>query len=134
MRGLLIKHPRVSPDPARVRFVEYSASSLDLELFAFVETGEFSECLAIQEDLNLRIKDIVEDSGSGFAFPSQTLYVERSRGIDADLTEAAELYVQRWRSENRLPFPDYDEQTRSELSNTLDYPPEGSIQRSWSSG
>ena len=134
LRELLIKHPRVSPDPARVRFVEYSASSLDLEVFAFVQTREFSEFLAIQEDINLRIKDIVEASGSGFAFPSQTLYVEQSSGIDADLTEAAELEVQRWRSENRLPFPDYDERTRSELSNTLDYPPEGSIERSLPSG
>jgi MscS family membrane protein len=126
LRELLIKHPRVSPDPARVRFVEYGASSLDLEIFAFVETRDFSEFLAIQEDLNLRIKDIVEASGSAFAFPSQTLYVEPSRGLDAELTKAAETEVERWRSENRLPFPDYDERTRRELSNTLDYPPEGS--------
>jgi len=126
LRELLIKHPKVSPDPARVRFVQYGDSSLDLEIFAFVETRDFSEFLAIQEDLNLRIKDIVEASGSAFAFPSQTLYVERSHDLDADLTKAAETEVARWRSENRLPFPDYDEHTRTELSNTLDYPPEGS--------
>lgn len=129
LRELLIKHPRVSPDPARVRFVGYGESSLDLEIFAFVETRDFSDFLAIQEDLNLRIKGIVEASGSGFAFPSRTLYVERSRGLDADLAKAAEIEVDRWRSENRLPFPDFDERTRSELSNTLDYPPEGSQER-----
>jgi MscS family membrane protein len=126
LRELLIKHPKVSPDPARVRFVEYGASSLDLEIFAFVETRDFSEFLAIQEDLNLRIKDIVEASGSAFAFPSQTLYVERSHGLDTELTKASETEVARWRSENRLPFPDHDERARRELSNTLDYPPEGS--------
>jgi len=129
LRELLIKHPRVSPDPARVRFVEYGASSLDLEIFALVETTDFSEFLAIQEDLNLRIKDIVEASGSAFAFPSQTLYVEPSRGLDAELTMAAAMEVERWRSEKRLPFPDYDERTRRELANTLDYPPEGSPER-----
>jgi MscS family membrane protein len=129
LRELLIKHPKVSPDPARVRFVEYGASSLDLEIFAFVETRDFSEFLAIQEDLNLRIKDIVEASGSAFAFPSQTLYLERSHGLDAELTKAAETEVARWRSEHRLPFPDHDQRTRRELSNTLDYPPEGSPER-----
>jgi MscS family membrane protein len=126
LRELLIRHPRVSPDPARVRFVEYGASSLDLEIFAYVNTRDFSEFLAIQEDLNLRIKDVVEACGSGFAFPSRTLYVERSHGLDAELARAAETEIERLRAENRLPFPDYEERERRELSDTLDYPPEGS--------
>jgi len=126
LRELLIKHPMVRPDPARVRFVEYAESSLDLEVFALVETSDFSEFLAIQEDINLRIKDIVEASGSAFAFPSQTLYLARSQGLDNELTTAAEAEVERWRNENTLPFPDIDDTLRSELSNTLDYPPQGS--------
>lgn len=69
---------------------------------------------------------IAETAAAIDAFPSQTLYLERSHGLDAALTKAAETEVARWRSENRLPFPDYDEATRRELSNNLDYPPEGS--------
>ena len=134
LRELLIRHPRVSPDPARVRFVGYGDSSLDLEIFAFVQTRDFSEFLAIQEDLNLRIKDIVEACGSGFAFPSRTLYVERSNGLDAELARAAETEVARWRAENQLPFPEFDERVRSEMSDTLDYPPEGSPGRPSSGG
>jgi MscS family membrane protein len=126
LRELLIRHPRVSPDPARVRFVEYASSSLDIEIFAYVRTSEFSEFLAIKEDLNLRIKAIVEACGTGFAFPSQTVYVERSSGPDMELARAAEAEVARWRSEGRLPFPDYHDGVRRELSDTLDYPPEGS--------
>jgi MscS family membrane protein len=91
-----------------------------------VNTRDFSEFLAIQEDLNLRIKDVVEACGSGFAFPSRTLYVERSHGLDAELARAAETEIERLRAENRLPFPDYEERERRELSDTLDYPPEGS--------
>ena len=126
LRELLIRHPRVSPDPARVRFVGYGDSSLDLEIFAFIQTRDFGEFLAIQEDLNLRIKDIVEACGSGFAFPSRTLYVERSSGLDEELARAAETEVARWRGENRLPFPEFDEREKGEMSGTLDYPPEGS--------
>ncbi len=129
LRELLIRHPKVSPDPARVRFVEYGASSLDVEIFAYVNTRDFSEFLAIQEDLNLRMKDIVEGCGAAFAFPSQTLYVERSHGPDVQLARAAEEEVERLREQNRLPFPDYEEQVRREMSDTLDYPPKGSPAR-----
>jgi MscS family membrane protein len=78
LRELLLEHPKISPEPARVRFIRYGESSLDVEIFAYVMTRDFNEFLAIQEELNLRIKDLVEDAGSGFAFPSQTLYVAPS--------------------------------------------------------
>jgi len=90
LRELLIKHPKVSPDPARVRFIGYGDSSLDVEIFAYVLTQDFNEFLEIQEDLNLRIKDLVEDAGSGFAFPSRTLYVTQSADLDRELSRAAE--------------------------------------------
>lgn len=126
LRELLIKHPKVSPEPARVRFTGYGSSSLDVEIFAYVTTRDFNEFLAIQEDLNLRIKDIVEDSGSGFAFPSRTLYVTQSDDLDDELTKAAEAEVAAWRADNRLPFPNHDDDARQTLADTLDYPPEGS--------
>lgn len=126
LRELLIRHPKVAIEPARVRFVGYGASSLDVEIFAYVTTRDFSDFLAVQEDINLRIKDIVEGIGAGFAFPSQTLYIERSPGPDPKQAEAAGETVERWRKENRLPFPSHEEQFRYELSNTLDYPPKGS--------
>ena len=128
LRELLIRHPKVAIEPARVRFAGYGAFSLDVDIFAYVTTRDFAEFLAVQEDINLRIKDIVESIGAGFAFPSQTLYLERSAGPDPEQAEAAARIVERWRKEKRLPFPDHDEGFRYELSNTLDYPPEGSPQ------
>ena len=126
LRELLIRHPKVSMEPARVRFLGYGDYSLDVEIFAFIQTRDWGEFLAIQEDINLRIKDIVEAAGTDFAFPSQTLYMERGHGLDPQSAEKAESMVERWREENRLPFPDYEESFRFELSGTLDYPPEGS--------
>ncbi len=126
LRELLIRHPMVAMDPARVRFVGYGDFALNVEIFAFVHTRDWGEFLAVQEDLNLRIKDIVEGAGSGFAFPSQTLYMERGQGLDAAATEKAEKLVERWRDEDRLPFPEHEAGFRFELSNTLDYPPRGS--------
>jgi len=126
LRELLIRHPMVSMDPARVRFAGYGDFSLNVELFAFVNTRDWNEFLAVQEDLNLRIKDIVEGCGTGFAFPSQTLYMERGKGLLPEAIEKAESLVKRWREENRLPFPEHETGFRFELANTLDYPPKGS--------
>jgi small-conductance mechanosensitive channel len=84
LKRLLVSHPMVSPEPARVRFVALGAHSLDLELFAYVRTTDFDEFLAVQEDLLLRIMDLVEESGTGFAFPSQTLYAAPDPGVDAE--------------------------------------------------
>jgi len=126
LRELLIQHPRVLPDPARVRFVGYGSSSLDVEVFAYVATQDRNEFFAIQEDVMLRIKDIVEDAGCGFAFPSQTLYLTQSDDPDPELAKAAESEVACWREESRLPFPDHDADVRRELADTLDYPPRGS--------
>ena len=126
LRELLIRHPMVSMDPARVRFAGYGDFALNVELFAFVNTRDWNEFLAVQEDLNLRIKDVVEGCGTGFAFPSQTLYMERGQGLVPEEIEKAEALVKRWRDEDRLPFPDHETGFRFELANTLDYPPKGS--------
>lgn len=126
LRELLIRHPMISMDPARVRFAGYGNFSLNVELFAFVNTRDWNEFLAVQEDLNLRIKDIVEGCGTSFAFPSQTLYMERGQGLVAEEVEKAETLVRRWREENQLPFPNHETGFQFEFANTLDYPPKGS--------
>ena len=126
LREMLIRHPRVEPEVARVRFAGYGASSLNLEIFAHVDAADWAEYLAISEDLNLRIKDIVEEAGSGFAFPSQTLYLARDAGLDAERQAEATGEVEQWRRSRRLPFPEFAEAEVDAMANTLDYPPKGS--------
>lgn len=126
LRELLLRHPQVHPDPARVRFVGFAASSLDIEIFAYITTTKSAEFLAIQEDLLLRIIDIVEDSGVAFAFPSQTLYLGRDRLPDEAQARAAEAVVQEWRARGRLPFPDFSPEEAERFRGSLAYPPPGS--------
>jgi MscS family membrane protein len=129
IRRLLLAHPRVDADPARVRFVGLGAYSLDLEIFSYVNTANWDEFLAVREDLLLRLMDIVEESGSGFAFPSQTNYVAPDGGLDTDKTRLAEDEVRALREKRELPLPDYPEATRTEITDTLDYPEKGSALR-----
>ena len=129
LRRLLYSHPMIDREQARVRFVNYGPSSLDVEIFCFVRTTDFPAFTAVREDVFLRVMEIVGASGSGFAFPSQTLYLGRDTGIDAARTRAAEEQVEAWRRQGELPFPDFAEQEIGALGGTLSYPPEGSANR-----
>jgi MscS family membrane protein len=59
-----------------VRIDRFSDSSIDILLYCFTKTTNWLEWLAIKEALLIEIKRIVEDAGTGFAFPSQSLYLE----------------------------------------------------------
>ena len=134
IRELLYRHPKVDSPTARIRFVAFGPSSLDLEIFAYVLETAQEPFLAVQEDLLLRIMDLVESSGSGFAFPSQTLYMARDGGLDAEKGRSASAIVDRWRQEGELPFPDHRRVRVSQLEGTLDYPPEGSVMKEKDAG
>lgn len=101
-RKMLRDHPRVLPDPCRVRFVRFGAYSLDLEVFAYVGTSDYNEYLGIAEELNLRFMDVVAASGARFAFPSQTLYLAREEPADLEARQAAERAVSGWRERGEL--------------------------------
>ena len=121
IREVLVNHPRIQPDSAHVRFVGFGASSLDIELFAYVKTTKGPEFLSVREELFLQVMDIVNQSGTGFAFPSQTLYFGRDGGLDAKKTEAAEAQMRQWQKEGCLPIANASpEQTRE---NKIDPPP-----------
>ena len=128
LRKMLIAHPRVFEELRRVRFVGFGASSLDVEIFTYITTKDWNEFLGIREDIQLRIMDIVTASGTGFAFPSQTLYLGRDSGLDADKTGLAEDEVSEWRDATTLPFPDFSPETTANVT-PLDYPPRGSETR-----
>ena len=88
---------------------------------------EAASVLQQQEDLLLRIMDLVESSGSGFAFPSQILYMSKDEGLDESRGAEAAEAVRRWRDEGELPFPDHSPARVSQLNCTLEYPPGGSV-------
>jgi MscS family membrane protein len=125
IKKLLLGHPKIDPDPARVRFVGFGAYSLDLEIFAYVTTADINTFLAIQEDILLRIMELIAASGSGFAFPSHTSYFTRDTGLDPERTRAAEDSVRAWRAANELCLPNFPPDQAAALRGKLQYPPAG---------
>lgn len=126
IRSMLYAHPRVDPDPARVRFTGFGAASLNLEIFSYVLASDYDDFLEVQEDLYLRIADIVRESGTGFAFPSQTVYFAADSGTSKDKSRAAEEQVNQWREAGDMPLPRFDPERIRELQGSIVYPPPGS--------
>jgi len=59
-----------------VRIDRFNDSSIDILVYCFTYTKVWGEWLEIKEKLAYKIMEIVHGAGSGFAFPSTSLYVE----------------------------------------------------------
>ena len=75
VRSLLNEHANVDSITVRVRFVRFGASSLDVDIFAYVFAPDWNNFLEIQEELLFGIMDTVRKAGAEIAFPSQSLYL-----------------------------------------------------------
>ena len=126
IRKLLYSHERIISDTPRVRFINFGAYSLDIEVLAYINSIDWAEFLAIREDIFLRIMDIIEASGTGFAFPSQTLYMGKDDGLNAERVRKISEKVQQWREHNEIYLPNFPVDKIEEFKGTLPYPPEGS--------
>jgi MscS family membrane protein len=97
IREILKAHPKMDPNVARVRFISLGADALNLEVFAYIMTTDNDEFLEIQEELLLKIMDVVEASGTAFAFRSQTVYFAQDPGVSEEKSKSAEEKVKSWR-------------------------------------
>jgi len=77
IKEMLKEHEGISQnDSLMVNFDTFGDSSLNIFIYTFTKTANWAKYLEIREDINLQIMKIVEDNGSSFAFPSQSIYVE----------------------------------------------------------
>ena len=63
-----------------VRIENFSDSSIDMLVECFVNAPEWVKFIETKEKLAIQIKEIVENEKAGFAFPSQSIYVESLPG------------------------------------------------------
>ena len=78
IRYLLRSHPGIAHDQTLlVRFDSFNASDLGIFIYTFTNTSDWAKYLEIKEDINLKIMEIVEKHHAEFAFPSQSIYVEK---------------------------------------------------------
>ena len=64
--------------PVIVKINEFAASSIDILVRCFANTSDYEEFVNTKDKLAIGIKEIVERRKCSFAFPSQSLYIEKS--------------------------------------------------------
>ena len=75
VKDIIIKTKDTTFD--RAHFKEFGDFSLNYEVVYYVETSDYNKYMDIQEEINLGIKESFEKEGIEFAFPTQTLHIEK---------------------------------------------------------
>jgi MscS family membrane protein len=68
-------HPKIWQDTVVVRFAGFGASSLDIEIMCWFETIDYNEFRDCRQQALFEFMRVVEQVGTSFAFPTQTLHV-----------------------------------------------------------
>ncbi len=83
IKTMLQNHPEICQDATMlVRFDRFDDSSLGIFVYTFTVTANWADYLRIREDVNIKIMEIVQNNGSSFAFPSQSVYLEKVPEIE----------------------------------------------------
>jgi MscS family membrane protein len=80
LEATLRAHPLIWPDAVVVRFAGFGASSLDIEIMAWFQTSSWPEFQLVRQNVFLQFMEVVEQAGTSFAFPTQTLHLVDERG------------------------------------------------------
>lgn len=62
-----------------VRVEKFNDSSIDILVCTFTNTNDWEDYLKIKEDFVIAIRDIVKINHSDFAYPSQSIYIEKDK-------------------------------------------------------
>jgi MscS family membrane protein len=77
IQNYIDNHPNTNQD-GKVRFHEFGASSLDIMVLFFVDTMEWTVYLDVKQEILYQIMEIVKRNGADFAFPSSSIYIEKT--------------------------------------------------------
>ena len=76
-KEILNKNPGVENGSELVNFINFGASSLDIQLIYYTYNTDLAGYLQTMQSVNLSIMRAVEARGLSFAFPSTSLYIEK---------------------------------------------------------
>lgn len=76
IKALLLEHGQVQDDTIYVRFMAFNDSSLDIMVYCFTTANDYADYVAVREEINMAILDILDARGVSAAFPSTSVYME----------------------------------------------------------
>lgn len=78
LKKMLDESPYTEKGANIVRLTSFGDSSINILVSAYLKTNAYAVFLEEQNDLNLNIMDIMQKDKVDFAFPSTSVYIERS--------------------------------------------------------
>ena len=81
VQSMLNEHPAIESGTSRIRLNDFAGAAFELELFAYVKTGDWMQFTAIRQDVILKVAEIVEAAGTRFAGPTQLIYLAGDEAI-----------------------------------------------------
>jgi MscS family membrane protein len=88
VQSMLDQHSAIESHTSRVRIMGFVGAAFELELFAYVKTGDWIQFTAIRQDAILKIAEIIEASGTRLAAPTRLNYQSRDIGINGQKANA----------------------------------------------
>lgn len=82
IKNMLENHPEIHQETIHIYFSAFGESSLSIFCYYFTKSTNWAEFMRVREDTYLSIMKIVENNGSSFAFPTQTLHIENDNSVE----------------------------------------------------
>jgi MscS family membrane protein len=76
VKEVILGHELSDPETMTVFFSGFGDSALEVVIRVFLNTADYMEFMAAQQTIFLEIMRVVEEAGTAFAFPSQSVYME----------------------------------------------------------
>ena len=102
---LFAAHPMVRQDTVSIRLADIEAATAVVRLDAGILTRNYEEYLAVAEDLNLRIIEIVHQNGAIFSGPGQVLQIRDFQQAGDDKLEEVQAKLEVWRQGDGIALP-----------------------------
>jgi MscS family membrane protein len=88
IKQLITDHPLSNKTNFNVRFNDFGESSLNILVYFYLETTDYSAELEAREGILLQMMDLAKQLGIDFAFPTRTLVIETPSEQEAALSRA----------------------------------------------
>jgi MscS family membrane protein len=89
IKQIIADHPLTNKTNFNVRFNDFGESSLNILVYFYIETTDYSAELAAREEILLQIMDLAKQLGIDFAFPTRTLVIEAAPEEDLPVARGA---------------------------------------------
>ena len=82
VQRMLDENPSIERGTSRIRVADFAGAAFEMELWAYVTTGDWVQFTAIRQDIILKIAEIIEAAGTRLAAPTRLTYLSEDAGMN----------------------------------------------------